>query len=147
MLAEIERLLREESGAGDEFVLAEYFDYIGGTSTGAIIATCLSFGMPVDQIREFYVENAKTCSTRRGCLTASASSTRTIGSRSSWRVLGEETTLGSEQLRTLLLIVMRNATTDSPWPLSNNPVEQVATFPEAAGSGCCPVRQLLGPVR
>jgi hypothetical protein len=30
-------------------------------------------------------------------------------------------TLGSAALRTLLLIVMRNATTDSPWPLSNNP--------------------------
>jgi uncharacterized protein len=33
----------------------------------------------------------------------------------------EETTLGSDKLRTLLLIVMRNATTDSPWPLSKNP--------------------------
>jgi patatin-like phospholipase len=30
-------------------------------------------------------------------------------------------TLGSQTLQTLLLIVMRNATTDSPWPLSNNP--------------------------
>ena len=36
-------------------------------------------------------------------------------------VIGEDTTLGSDKLRTLLLIVMRNATTDSPWPLSNNP--------------------------
>src|SRR6185437_9984937 len=30
-------------------------------------------------------------------------------------------TLGSSALRTLLLVVMRNATTDSPWPVSNNP--------------------------
>jgi hypothetical protein len=30
-------------------------------------------------------------------------------------------TLGTSALRTLLLVVMRNATTDSPWPLSNNP--------------------------
>jgi hypothetical protein len=35
--------------------------------------------------------------------------------------LGKDTTLGSEDLKTLLLIVVRNATTDSPWPLSNNP--------------------------
>ena len=28
---------------------------------------------------------------------------------------------GSDNLRTLLMIVLRNATTDSPWPLSNNP--------------------------
>ena len=37
-------------------------------------------------------------------------------------VFGTRTpTLGSDTLRTLLLLVMRNATTDSPWPLSNNP--------------------------
>src|SRR6266513_673573 len=36
-------------------------------------------------------------------------------------VIGEDTTLGSEKLRTLLMIVLRNATTDSPWSLSNNP--------------------------
>src|ERR1700751_6084720 len=36
-------------------------------------------------------------------------------------ILGKDTTLGSEDLKTLLLIVVRNATTDSPWPLTNNP--------------------------
>src|SRR5215212_5656250 len=36
-------------------------------------------------------------------------------------VFGAGTTLGSDRLRTLLLLVMRNATTDSPWPISNNP--------------------------
>ena len=33
----------------------------------------------------------------------------------------QETTLGSDKLRTLLMIVLRNATTDSAWPVSNNP--------------------------
>src|SRR5262245_39007844 len=36
-------------------------------------------------------------------------------------VLGPTTTFGSDEIQTLLLLVMRNATTDSPWPLSNNP--------------------------
>jgi len=36
-------------------------------------------------------------------------------------IIGEKTALGSEKLQTLLMIVLRNATTDSPWPLSNNP--------------------------
>ena len=36
-------------------------------------------------------------------------------------MLGKDTTLGDDELKTLLLIVVRNATTDSPWPLSNNP--------------------------
>jgi uncharacterized protein len=35
-------------------------------------------------------------------------------------IIGEDTTLGSDKLQTLLLVVLRNATTDSPWPLSNN---------------------------
>jgi patatin-like phospholipase/acyl hydrolase len=35
--------------------------------------------------------------------------------------LGEATTLGDARLRCLLMMVMRNATTDSPWPVSNNP--------------------------
>jgi hypothetical protein len=29
----------------EEIVLADYFDYIAGTSTGAIIGTCLAIGM------------------------------------------------------------------------------------------------------
>ena len=36
-------------------------------------------------------------------------------------VIGAETTLGSDRLQTLLMVVLRNATTDSPWPVSNNP--------------------------
>ena len=37
------------------------------------------------------------------------------------RTFGERTTFGDEELKTLLMVVLRNATTDSPWPLSNNP--------------------------
>jgi hypothetical protein len=48
-------------------------------------------------------------------------------------VIGADTTLGSEKLRTLLMMVMRNATTDSPWPLSNNPK---AKYNDAARADC-----------
>jgi hypothetical protein len=34
---------------------------------------------------------------------------------------GRPATLGSERLRSFLLIVLRNATTGSTWPLTNNP--------------------------
>jgi uncharacterized protein len=37
------------------------------------------------------------------------------------KVFGSHTTLASDELQTLLLLVMRNATTDSPWAISNNP--------------------------
>ena len=45
VLAEIERTLRKMYGRGDDFVLADYFDYIAGTSTGAIIAAGLALGI------------------------------------------------------------------------------------------------------
>jgi hypothetical protein len=48
-------------------------------------------------------------------------------------VLGAETTLGSARLRTLLMMVMRNATTDSPWPLCNHPG---ALFNDRKFPGC-----------
>jgi hypothetical protein len=37
------------------------------------------------------------------------------------QAFGASTRFGSEAIETLLLLVMRNATTDSPWPLTNNP--------------------------
>jgi hypothetical protein len=121
VLAEIERLFREEAD-DDALVLADCFDYIGGTSTGAIIATCLSLGMPIDRIRAFYVENAVMMFDKASLLKRFRF--KYEDDKLAERLqeeLGAETTLGSDRLRTLLLVVMRNATTDSPWPISNNP--------------------------
>jgi len=38
ILASIENLLRQKLERGNNFVLADYFDFVSGTSTGAIIA-------------------------------------------------------------------------------------------------------------
>ena len=46
VLRRIEDVLRQEGG-NEELCLADYFDYISGTSTGGIIAACLSRGMSV----------------------------------------------------------------------------------------------------
>jgi uncharacterized protein len=65
VLAELERQIRAgliqqgKLGADAPFVLADYFDYIAGTSTGAIIATALSTGMSVDKIRGFYEQSGE----------------------------------------------------------------------------------------
>lgn len=122
VLMRLESTLAEQLGAGDDFVLGDYFDYIGGTSTGAVIATGLAKGLRVEQLLDLYV-------TRGEEMFDHASLRRRYHYRyGSWRLrellqglLGEDTTLGSEQLKTLLLVVVRNATTDSPWPLSSNP--------------------------
>jgi uncharacterized protein len=122
VLLRLESMLAEQFGAGDDFVLGDYFDYVGGTSTGAVIAAGLAKGLRVEQLLDLYV-------TRGEEMFDHASLRRRYHYRyGSWRLreqlqglLGEDTTLGSEQLKTLLLVVVRNATTDSPWPLSNNP--------------------------
>lgn len=122
ILAKIEKLLQEKSGKGEKFVLADYFDYIGGTSTGAIIATCLSLGMRIDKIRQFYEESGAVMFDKAGLLRRFKYKYEEENLAAKLKeVIGEDTTLGSDKLRTLLLLVMRNATTDSPWPVSNNP--------------------------
>lgn len=122
VLAEIENLLRQKLGRGDNFVLADYFDFVAGTSTGAIIATCISLGMKVADIRSFYISSGTEMFDKASLLKRfrykfedDKLAVKMQG------VFGKETTLGSDKLKTVLMMVMRNATTDSPWPLSNNP--------------------------
>jgi patatin-like phospholipase/acyl hydrolase len=120
VLAEIEKQLRGERGDG--FRLADEFDYIAGTSTGAIIATCLSLGKSVDEIRDFYHDSGTVMFDKASLLRRFQTKFEDQKLAAKLKdVLGADTTLGTDQLKTLLLIVMRNATTDSPWPLSNNP--------------------------
>ena len=56
ILGAIEEMLAEEQEE-DDFVLSDYFDFICGTSTGAIIAACLSMGMSVAKLRQFYIDS------------------------------------------------------------------------------------------
>jgi patatin-like phospholipase/acyl hydrolase len=122
VLAEIERELQKKLGRGDDFVLAEYFDYIAGTSTGAIISACLSLGMRVEAVLNFYLESGPAMFAKsRILLRLWHKYDSTPLARMLQRKFGADTTLGSDKLQTLLMLVLRNATTDSPWPVCNNP--------------------------
>jgi uncharacterized protein len=122
MLGQIEQQLRRQSGSGPSFVLADYFDYIGGTSTGAIIAAALSLGMNADQLRQFYVSSGADMFDKASWIRRFKYKYEDERLAAKLReIFGADTTLGDERLRTLLLIVLRNATTDSPWPICNNP--------------------------
>jgi len=122
VLAEIESLLRKELGRGDDFVLADYFDFVAGTSTGAIIAACISLGMKVADIRAFYISSGKEMFDKASLLKRFRYQYEDEKLAAKMQeVFGKDATLGSDRLRTVLMMVMRNATTDSPWPMSNNP--------------------------
>jgi patatin-like phospholipase/acyl hydrolase len=120
ILAALEEMLREETGADESFVLGDWFDYIAGTSTGAIIAAGLSFGKSVQEINDLY-ETLGREMFRKQVLPRRFWYRYRADSLSSTlkRELGEHTTFGDPRLRTLLMMVLRNASTDSPWPLSN----------------------------
>lgn len=121
VLQKIEDLLKARSGRAD-FRLADYFDYIAGTSTGGIVAAGLSIGMSVAEIMAFYTEAGREMFVKANLMRRLRYKFEDEPLANKLKeVFGEDTTFGSDKLKTLLLLVMRNATTDSPWPLSNNP--------------------------
>jgi uncharacterized protein len=133
VLQRIEDLLKAKSGRTD-FRLAEYFDYIAGTSTGGIVAAGLAIGMSVGEILTFYREAGAQMFVKANLLRRLRYKFEDEPLAEKLReVFGADTTLGSEKVRTLLLLVMRNATTDSPWPISNNPY---ARYNEASRADC-----------
>lgn len=121
ILQKIEKLLRPKPNDLD-FRLAHYFDYIAGTSTGGIIAAGLSMGMAVSEIKKFYEDAGPQMFVRTNLVQRLRHKYDDEPlARMLKQVFGQDNCLGSECLQTLLLLVVRNATTDSPWPLSNNP--------------------------
>ena len=133
VLAAIEAELRLRH-KNDTLVLADCFHFVCGTSTGAIVAACISAGMSTDQLRSFYVQNGQQMFEKASIL------------KRLWRYLYKEESLarllrhelnkalglpatatdapallGDTNLKTVLMMVMRNHTTDSPWFVSNNP--------------------------
>ena len=125
ILARLEADLRTETG-NSKLLLCDYFDFVCGTSTGAIIAACIAAGMSTDKIRKFYVDGGKQMFDKASLLKRlhyaynKEPLARTLQKELS-AALGDDITLGSPGLRSVLMMVMRNATTDSPWAVSNNP--------------------------
>ena len=119
ILAEIERQL----GRGRaEFRLSHYFDYIAGTSTGGIIAAGLARGMSVAGIMAFYTTAGAEMFERDSLLRRLYHRFKSEPLALKLKeVFGPRTALGSDTLQSLLLLVLRNASTDSPWPVSSNP--------------------------
>jgi hypothetical protein len=123
VLIKIEEMLAEATGQGKEFRLCDFFDYIGGTSTGAIIAAGLARGMSARQLLEFYRRTGPAMFDKAFLLQRLKSLYKSEPlAQELKQTFGEKTNLFPENLRCLLLVVTRNVTTDSPWPVSSNPL-------------------------
>ena len=57
ILEKMESLLAQKSKDKDSFRLCDWFHYVAGTSTGAIIAAGIARGMRIDELIQFYREN------------------------------------------------------------------------------------------
>jgi uncharacterized protein len=122
ILRKIERDLATATGKGASFRLGDFFDYIGGTSTGAIIAAGLAMGKSVQELIDFYIEAGPLMFEKSSLIGRLRSFYKADPLREKLNSVFGERTLGEEDLRSLLLVVTRNATTDSPWPVSSNPL-------------------------
>jgi uncharacterized protein len=121
ILAKLEATLRQKLGRPD-MVLSDYFDLIGGTSTGAIIAAGLALGRDAAYMRELYH--------RLGPLVFSRGAPRLplIQSRFDPRKLEKvivqelgDVTLESAAWRTGFAAIAKRVDTGSCWVLTNCP--------------------------
>jgi patatin-like phospholipase/acyl hydrolase len=124
-LDRMESILREQHQNPD-LVLSGYFDLIGGTSTGSIIAALLATGRHTSQIRELYLKlGGRIFGSEKFQLPVVGAA---FGPKFSDAPLQEELKrlfgdmeLGDPGIRTGLCIVTKRADTGSVWPLFNHP--------------------------
>ena len=121
VLKKIEALLRLRF-SDPKLVLADYFDLIAGTSTGAIIAAGLAKGMSADEIDGHYRKLGdkifKRSFWRKGIVNEKYDA-KAVG-EALVDVLGN-TTLKDTPFRTGLLVVAKRLDTGSTWAITNNP--------------------------
>ena len=66
-LKKIETELRQQYGAN--YKLCDYYDLIGGTSTGSFIAAALAIGKDADELKELYFNLSEDVFPKKGNLT------------------------------------------------------------------------------
>lgn len=127
-LQALEETLQTRLRRGDNFVLADYFDMIGGTSVGSMIAAQLALGARVAEVKERFDAAAPIIFAKPRLLDGR------LPRLGLWKPMFEahpltreiqkvvrHVTLDSEKLKTGLAIVMKRMDTGSVWPISNNP--------------------------
>jgi patatin-like phospholipase/acyl hydrolase len=126
-LKKIETILRKKEN-DPKLLLCDYFDLIGGTSTGSIIAAGLSIGMTVDELKDKYMElGGKIFGDKRNFWNP-FETWKFLKAEYNYKALEENLkkifkniNLDSNEIRTGLCIVAKRADTNSTWPIINHP--------------------------
>jgi len=135
-LERIEALLQARSPAGKNARLADYFDLIGGTSTGSIIASALATGRAVDDVSALYDELAPKVF-RRNWWRLTGFQSR-FDAKHLAKLLDREFpdyTLEDPRIRTRLALVAKRVDTGAPWILSNIPTQPFWNDPPGQSGG------------
>jgi patatin-like phospholipase/acyl hydrolase len=127
-LEEIEKNLAARHPHITDFRLAHYFDLIGGTSTGAIIAASLAIGLSVKEIKDKYMQlGDKIFAEKRDWwkpwetfkfLKAGYNHSNLEAELKS---IFKNYMIGGSEIKTGLCIVAKRADTNSTWPIINHP--------------------------
>lgn len=127
-LKKMEDILKAKFPDKPDFRLCDYFDLIGGTSTGSIIAASLAIGKTVDEITKLYMKlGGKIFGEKRNWWNP-LETMKWLKANYSYQAMEEglklafgDITLGSDEIKTGLCIVAKRADTNSIWPLINHP--------------------------
>ena len=128
-LKKIETILKEKHPDNPDYRMSNYFDLIGGTSTGAIIASLLSLGKTVDNITELYMDLGDKIFGEKRNWWNPMETMKWLKANYDYKgmmeglqfALGADTTLGSDRIKTGLCVVAKRADTNSIWPMINHP--------------------------
>lgn len=120
-LQRIETLLRVRHGNPD-LLLRDYFDLIGGTSTGAMIAGAAAIGMEASEIRRFYETMGPSVFDKKTRLRQRLKSLfDPVALDAELKAQIGDVPLGDPSITTGICIVAMRADTRSKWPLINHP--------------------------
>lgn len=123
MLKVLEDELRRRAGGDRALRLSDYYDLIGGTSTGAIISTGLALGLSIDELIELYMRMGPDVFGRTagdGVFLQCKFDSKKL--RRALHAVLSTKTLGSQDLRTGLAIHAKRIDTGSAWVVTNHPL-------------------------
>lgn len=112
----------QDKSDAERIRLGDWFDLIGGTSTGAVIAGALALGYTIADVKDFYLRLAPRVFTRPPWrIPGLQAKFDARALRQEIDAIVKDRRLDSPDLITGLCVVTKRLDTGSPWILANNP--------------------------